>query len=70
MADRFPDPRLRRGAAALDFAITGDTGFFQPSAPVTSQDIIGGLSPAENSLFLFVNYATSSNSITVTMDIG
>lgn len=57
----------------LSVAITGDTGFFLPdtaSAPLTTNFDTGGLSPAEDSLELYVDHPFSSNTITVTADIG
>jgi uncharacterized repeat protein (TIGR01451 family) len=53
--------------------ITGDTGFFLPdtsSAPVTADFDTGGLSPAELSLELYLDFDFLSQSITVTFNVG
>ena len=58
------------GSANLDFSITGDTGFFQSSTPVTNTSISGGVTPAQTSLYMLMNYGTSADAVDVTLDIG
>ena len=58
------------GSASLNFSITGDTGFFQSSTPVTNTSISGGVTPAQNSLYMLMNYGTSADAVDVTLDIG
>jgi len=62
------------GSLDLNFQITGDTGFFQSTAgvqtPVTNQASTGGLVPAEDSVDVFVNYTSNTQSIDVAFDIG
>ncbi len=57
----------------LNVSIAGDTGNFVPdstSAPVTASFDTGGLSPAELSLELFIDFINLSDSITITFDVG
>ena len=57
----------------LSISITGDTSYFLPntsSAPLTTNFDTGGLSPAEQSLELFLRYADVSESVTITFDVG
>ncbi len=57
----------------MSVAITGDTGFFLPdtaSAPLTTNFDTGGLVPAENSLELFLRFTDTSQSVTITFDVG
>lgn len=57
----------------LSVTISGDTGFFQPntsSAPVTSNFDTGGLTPAELSLELFVDFPTVNEGVIITFNVG
>lgn len=60
----------------IDFTFTGDTGFFVNNAtlggqsPVETTVLTGGLSPAEESLLVLVNYTSSSQQVVLTIDIG
>lgn len=57
----------------LDFTITGNTGSFMAysgtNTPVTDPVLTGGF-PAANGLFMLVDFASNSNSVTVTLDVG
>ena len=57
------------------FNFTGDTArlltnFNGQTMPITSSDLTGGLSPAQNSLLYVANYQNTSQSITLTMNVG
>ncbi len=58
------------GSATLDFTISGDTGAFQNSTPVTDNSTTGGLSPAQLGLYLFTNHVARADSVDVEFDIG
>ena len=58
------------GSANLNFSVTGDTGFFQSSTPVTNTSTTGGLTPAQNGLYMLMNYGTSADAVDVALDIG
>ena len=51
------------------FTFTGDTSQFNLSSPWTNQIITGGIIPAQNSLFVAVDFTSSSQSITLTVDL-
>jgi len=48
--------------------ISGYTGFLYTNSPRVSNQITGGLNPAENSLVINTNHATTATYVTVTID--
>ena len=50
----------------ITITITGDTGEFA-TAPIDNTNLTGGLSPAQQGLFLNMNYADEDESITITV---
>jgi hypothetical protein len=57
-------------ATNFNFTFSGDTNRFETGSPVTNQIVTGGLSPAENSLFIAVDYSNPAQVITLTVDLS
>ena len=68
-----PDP-VSSSNINLDFALSGDTGFLGAvggsAAPVSQNSYTGGITPAEFSVGLAADFSTTTQFVTMEMDIG
>ena len=58
------------GSGTVTFTWTGATGSLIQNRPLVGQSETGGLTPAENSLSVRVNYPASPSQITATIDFS